>query len=94
MAEKLDVNDTIALQVADGDEVEFTVVALLEDDDDGTSFAVLLHEPETDDEEEVFIVTDPHGNVLENDALAQEVLDDYLSYTDDEDDEDGGDGEA
>jgi hypothetical protein len=38
-----------------------------------------LHEPENEGEEQ-FIVTDLAGNLLENDALAQEILDDFLAY--------------
>jgi uncharacterized protein YrzB (UPF0473 family) len=79
---QLDVNDTLFVKSPDGEELEFSVVALLEDEDDGSSYAVLVHEPGDDEEEESFIVTDPYGNLLENDALAQEVLDDYLLFTD------------
>jgi hypothetical protein len=43
-----------------------------------------LHEPETEGEEQ-FIVTDLAGNLLENDALAQEILDDFLTYVDEGD---------
>lgn len=76
---RLDVNETILVSSPDGEELEFSVVALLEDEEDGTAYAVLVHEAEGE-EEESFIVTDPFGNLLQDDALAQEVLDDYLLF--------------
>lgn len=88
MSEKrLDVNETLLMRTAEGEEIEFSVVALLEDEDDSTSYAVLLHEPERDDEEESFIVTDAFGNLLEDEGLAQEILDDYLEQADESEEE-------
>lgn len=84
----LDLKDTLFVKTPDGREVSFTVVALLEDEQNGSSYAVLLNEPE--DGEESFIVTDPYGNLLEDDALAQQVLDDYLLFAE----ESSEDGEA
>ncbi len=81
-AKRLDVKDRLVVKGADGEDLEFCVMALLEDEEDGAAYAVLLHEPENEDEEETFIVTDPYGTLLEDDALAQEVLDDYLAAVD------------
>lgn len=78
-SKRLDVSEVVTLKAPDGEELEFSVVALLEDEEDGTSYAVLLHEG-GDEEEDSFIVTDPYGELLEDDALAQEVLDDYLLF--------------
>ncbi|MGH7737875.1 MAG: hypothetical protein ACREMP_08455 [Candidatus Tyrphobacter sp.] len=86
--ERLDVGDLVPLRTPDGWEMEFTVVALLEEEDGGASYAVLAHEPDddaNDDEgDETFVVADEFGNLLEDNALAQEVLDDYLAQTDEE----------
>jgi hypothetical protein len=73
---RLDVNDTLFVKTPSGEELPFVVMALLEDEEEGSGYAVLLYEPE--DGEESFIVTDPYGKLLEDDALAQDVLDDYL----------------
>ncbi len=83
---RLDVNDTLYVRTASGEELPFQVVALLEDEEEGSGYAVLLHEPEDGDES--FIVTDPYGRLLEDDALAQEVLDDYLDVSDAPEDDD------
>ncbi|HEY9084503.1 MAG TPA: hypothetical protein VIN40_00975 [Candidatus Tyrphobacter sp.] len=84
----LDLEDSLVVKTPGGEEVSYTVVALLEDEENGSSYAVLLNEPE--DGEESFIVTDPFGNLLADDALAQQVLDDYLAYAE----ESSEDGEA
>jgi hypothetical protein len=75
----LDLRDTIVMETRDGESIPFSVVALLEDEETKNTYAVLLHEGETD-EEHTFIVTDPYGNLVEDDELAQHVLDDYLLY--------------
>ena len=78
---RLDVSEKVTLEAPEGEELEFTVVALLEDEDAEAEYAVLVHEPENDDEEEIFIVTDVFGTLLQDESLAQEVLDDYLMYS-------------
>jgi hypothetical protein len=85
----LDLKDTLFVKTPGGEEVSFTVVALLEDEEENArGYAVLLSEPEGG--EESFIVTDPFGKLLEDDELAQQVLDDYLLFAD----ESSEDGEA
>ncbi|HUY41871.1 MAG TPA: hypothetical protein VMV82_09925 [Candidatus Dormibacteraeota bacterium] len=83
---RLDVNDTLVVKTPSGGELPFVVMALLEDEEEGSGYAVLLHEPE--DGEESFIVTDPYGKLLEDDALAQDVLDDYLDFAGESEDGD------
>lgn len=76
----LDLKDTVVMETRDGEEISFSVVALLEDEESKNTYAVLLHEGETD-EDHTFIVTDPYGNLVEDEELAQQVLDDYLLFS-------------
>ncbi len=79
----LDVNDVVPVGPDDA-KLDFTVVALLEDDENGTPYAVLMYESAEDDEQ-TFIVTDVDGKMLEDEALAQDILDDYLALVDEQD---------
>lgn len=83
----LELKEVLCIETHEGASLPFEVVGILEDPQESTSYAVLVHEPETEGEEQ-FIVTDLAGNLLENDALAQEILDDFLTYVH-EGDEDG-----
>lgn len=76
----LDLNDTIVMETRDGQEITFSVVALLEDEETKNTYAVLLHEGESEAEHS-FIVTDPYGALVEDETLAQHVLDDYLLFS-------------
>lgn len=87
----LELQDILQIQTKEGASLPFEVVGILEDPDEGHSYAVLLHEPEGDLEGEQFIVTDAAGNLLENEQLAQEILDDFIAYA--QEDEGGGDSE-
>ena len=78
------------IETKDGGELPFEVVGILEDPDDGTSYAVLMHEPQETDAESEFIVTDLQGNLLEDETLAQEILDEFLVFAE-EAGEEGGD---
>jgi hypothetical protein len=80
----LELQEVLYVETHDGAKLPFEVVGILEDPEAGASYAVLLHEPEEGDEE--FIVTDLEGNLLENDKLAQEILDDFLAYATEADD--------
>jgi hypothetical protein len=73
----LELNETLYIQTKDGAALPFEVVGILEDQRDGASYAVLLHEP-TDAVEGEFIVTDLLGNLLNDDRLAQEIVEDFL----------------
>ncbi len=56
----------------DGSELKFEVVGLVEDDE-GHAYAVCYNE--TSDE---FVVTDQFGDLLDDEDLAQEILDDFF----------------
>ncbi|HEY1428708.1 MAG TPA: hypothetical protein VGF18_03985 [Candidatus Tumulicola sp.] len=91
--ELLDLSDVLCIQTKDGQELQFTVVGILQDADDGTSYAVLTPQTgddgESDDDLEA-IVTDLHGNLIEDDELAQEILEDFIEIVDESQDENGG----
>ena len=87
----LELEETLYVETREGEKLPFEVVGILEDPEAEASYAVLLHEPVNGDDE--FIVTDLEGNILENDALAQEILDDFLAYaTEGEEGESSGEG--
>ncbi len=56
----------------DGTELKFEVVGLVEDDE-GNAFAVCYNE-----QRDEFVVTDQFGDLLEDEDLAQEILDDFF----------------
>ncbi|MDE2481351.1 MAG: hypothetical protein KGN02_04080 [bacterium] len=87
----LELSEVLYIETKDGGELEFEVVGILEDPDDGTSYAVLMHEPQDEEAESEFIVTDLEGNMVQDDALAQEILDDFLAFAEEAGDESGGD---
>lgn len=60
------------IETTDGQKYEFEVVGLVEDDEQHT-FAVAYSE-----QADEFVVTDDTGNLLEDEALAQEILDDFF----------------
>jgi hypothetical protein len=69
----LELRDVLVIKTTGDDkQLEFEVVGLVEDEEH-TSFAVLYCEP--DDE---FVVTDAQGNLLQDENLAQEILDDFF----------------
>lgn len=72
--QRLDLHDHVTLTLEDGSERKFEVVGVLEDDDDN-GYAVAYDE--TNDE---YIVTDDFGNLLDDDELAQEILDNYQDF--------------
>jgi hypothetical protein len=79
----LELSETLTIETNEGTVLAFEVVGILQDAQGGTSYAVLHHEDE-DEEEDEFIVTDLEGNLLEDDTLAQQILDDFLDFTDDD----------
>jgi uncharacterized protein YrzB (UPF0473 family) len=85
----LELKEMLYIQTKDGKELPFEVVGVLEDPDDKKSYAVLLHEAEGEDEEQEFIVTDLDGNLLEDDDLAQEILDDFITFAEEAGDSEG-----
>ena len=82
----LELQEVLHIETKDGASLPFEVVGILEDPEEGTSYAVLLHEPE-DSGDEQFVVTDIAGNLLEDDAFAQQILDEFLTYAREADDE-------
>ena len=56
----------------DGSALRFEVVGLVEDDE-GNAFAVCYN-----DSADEFVVTDQFGDLLEDEDLAQEILDDFF----------------
>ncbi len=68
----VELRDTVVIETTDGQKYEFEVVGLVEDGEDHT-FAVAYSE-----QADEFVVTDDNGNLLEDEALAQEILDDFF----------------
>jgi uncharacterized protein YrzB (UPF0473 family) len=85
----LELSEVLYIETKDGGDLPFEVVGILEDPDDGKSYAVLMHEPQDEEAETEFIVTDLAGNLLDNDDLAQEILDEFLVFAEEAGDEGG-----
>ena len=68
----------------DGSQLKFEVVGLVEDDE-GHAYAVCYND--TDDE---FVVTDDVGELLDDEELAQEILDDFFVLAEESSPEDEG----
>jgi hypothetical protein len=66
------LRDTLVIETTDGKKYEFEVVGLVEDEENH-GFAVAYSE-----QADEFVVTDDNGTLLEDDALAQEILDDFF----------------
>jgi hypothetical protein len=60
------------IETNDGQSLEFEVVGLVEDDENN-AYAVCYSESADE-----FVVTDETGRLLDNDELAQEILDDFF----------------
>jgi hypothetical protein len=88
----LELNETLTIETSDGDCLRFEVVGILEDSENDASYAVLRHEASEGKQDE-FIVTDVDGNLIDDDELAQAVLDDFLAFAEEEDDRGANDGE-
>ncbi len=89
----LEVGELLQLQMEDGSTLEFEVRAILEDSENEASYAVLERDPGVEDGDEAeaeVIVTDLDGNLIDDDELAQEVLDNYLIFAEEAGDEGGG----
>jgi uncharacterized protein YrzB (UPF0473 family) len=88
----LELSEILYIATKDGAELPFEVVGILEDPESKMSYAVLLHEPEGDGTEEdgEFIVTDLLGNLVDDEELAQEILDDFLIFAEESGEEEGG----
>jgi uncharacterized protein YrzB (UPF0473 family) len=75
----LELREVLYIRTKEGEELPFEVVGILEDSDEGTTYAVLLHDAENEEDRE-FIVTDVQGALIDNEALAQEILDEFLVF--------------
>jgi hypothetical protein len=69
---KVELRDTLVIETTDGQKHEYEIVGLVEDDEKN-GFAVAYCE-----KDDQFIVTDDNGKLLENDELAQEILEDFF----------------
>jgi hypothetical protein len=69
---KVDLRDIIVIETVDGEKHEYEVVGLV-DDEEHNEYAVAFSEAADE-----FIVTDVRGKLLEDDELAQEILDDFF----------------
>jgi threonine synthase len=85
----LELSDEIHIETTDGESLTFKVIGVLQDPEGGASYAVLRHEATEHEEEDEFIITDLEGNLLKDERLAQEILDDFLAFAQ-EDGEDRG----
>ena len=89
----LELKEVLHVQTKEGASLPFEVVGVLEDPDNGSSYAVLMHEPEEsqDEDDREFIVTDMQGGLLEDEELAQEILDEFLMFAEEAADAEGSD---
>jgi hypothetical protein len=62
----------LELHMQDGTALRFEVVGLVEDDE-GNAYAVCYN-----DGSDEFVVTDQFGELLDDEELAQEILDDFF----------------
>jgi hypothetical protein len=72
----LELRDVLVIETTDGKQLEFEVVGLVEDDENH-AFAVCYSEKADE-----FVVTDAVGTLLDDDELAQEILDDFFVLAD------------
>jgi hypothetical protein len=79
----LELRDVLVIETNDGQSLDFEVVGLVEDDE-GNAYAVCYCEGADE-----FVVTDDAGTLLDDDELAQEILDDFFVLA-----EEGAPGEA
>ncbi|HEY0799155.1 MAG TPA: hypothetical protein VGD50_08390 [Candidatus Baltobacteraceae bacterium] len=66
----------LVIETAEGGQLEFEVVGLVEDEDHN-EYAVCYSEKADE-----FVVTDIKGTLLSDEALAQEILDDFFVLAD------------
>jgi hypothetical protein len=66
------LRDILIIETNDGQSLEFEVVGLVEDDENN-AYAVCYSEKADE-----FVVTDEAGTLLDDDDLAQEILDDFF----------------
>ncbi|MBC5805756.1 MAG: hypothetical protein DLM53_08105 [Candidatus Eremiobacter antarcticus] len=92
-AEHVDIQDTIVVETSTSDrpavearaQREFEVVGIVEDSGSTMRYAVCYSQAADE-----FIVTDDVGTLLDDEDLAQEILDDFLAQTADSTEEEMG----
>ena len=72
----LELHDVLRIGTGEGTELQFEVVGLVESEE-GASYAVLHHEAGEGDEDQ-FIVTDLAGNLLDDQGVAEEIIEYFL----------------
>lgn len=87
-SQSLDLHEVLEFRMEDGSVQTFEVKAILEDTESGQSYAILERSEAEGDEGEV-IVTDLQGNLLEDEGLAEEILEEFLVFNEEAAD-DGG----
>jgi hypothetical protein len=87
----LELSDVLSIETREGTTLPFEVVGILEDEEE-VSYAVLRHE--AGDDEDDFIVTDLQGNLVEDESLAQDILDDFLAFADEDENRSERNGET
>jgi len=72
----LELHDVLRIGTGEGTELQFEVVGLVESEE-GAAYAVLHHEAR-EGEEDQFIVTDLAGNLLDDQSVAEEIIEYFL----------------
>jgi hypothetical protein len=72
----LELHDVLRIGTGEGTELQFEVVGLVESED-GTPYAVLHHEADGGEEDQ-FIVTDLAGKLLDDQSVAEEIIEYFL----------------
>jgi len=75
----LDVGEVLQMRLQDGSTLEYKVSAIFEDGETHAAYAVLEATAGNAEEGDV-IVTDLQGSLIEDQDLAQEVLENYLVF--------------
>jgi len=85
---KLELRDLLVIETTEGAKLEFEIVGLVEDDEN-RAYAIAYSESADE-----FVVTDDAGNLVDNDELAQEILDDFFVLAEESTGEDGGESDS
>ena len=85
--DQLYVGETLQVQMDDGSTLEYEVRAILENQETQARYAVL--ERNSDDEAGELILTDIHGNLVEDQDEVSDVLDNWLTFEEEAADREG-----
>ena len=78
----MELHDVLVIETTEAERFEFEVVGLVEDEE-GKGYAVCYGESVDD-----FVVTDAHGSLLQDNELAQEILDDFFELAEESGEDD------